>query len=245
MRISVVIPVYNEALALGAVLTELTTTFAETGYTDFELLVVDDASTDRSAHVVQVFEGAPLRWISHEKRMGSGAARRTGSRAALGDYVGWIDADQTYPAAALPAMFEQLRHCDQVIGSRRVERGHTPRLRAMVKSVTAATAGVLWRTRIPDLNSGLRVFRRTALLEWIDELPDGFSCTTTATLAALNRGQAVAFHPIDYRARPIGSHSKFHPLIDTWKLWKVVFRQWRRRHVGRSRASRVIEAATP
>jgi YD repeat-containing protein len=97
-------------------------------------------------------------------------------------------------------------------------------LRLMVKRTSFLFASLLWLRWIPDLNSGLRVFRRECLLEWVHQLPDGFSCTSTATLAALSNRQRVEFVSIPYRSRTNGAASKFHPFFDTLKLWRAILK---------------------
>lgn len=226
IRISVVIPVYNEGAALTQLVPEITHQLNLFAPSDWEILVVDDGSTDEISAVSQM-PGVKL--LRHTQRTGSGAARKTGSRAAAGQIIAWIDGDGTYSAVSLTAALTLLNGGDQVIGARSTDYGYLRLLRLAAKNGTARITGFLWTTSIPDLNSGLRVFRRESLLAWIDELPDGFSCTTTATLAALNHRQRVLFLPISYRPRHAESSSKFHPLIDTLRLWRAVWRCWCRR----------------
>lgn len=226
MQLSVVIPVHNEATALAALLNELTIKLELLAPGGWEILVVDDGSTDDSIPVTKL---PGIRFFRHPRRSGSGAARKTGTRAATGGMIAWIDGDGTYSVNALTAAISALGDADQVIGVRSTDHGRLRVLRLAVKNGTARLAGWLWKISIPDLNSGLRIFRRTSITAWIDELPDGFSCTTTATLAALNHRQRLVFLPIAYGARGTESHSKFHPLWDTLRLWRVVWRCWLRR----------------
>lgn len=225
-RLSVVIPAHNEAAALAKLLPELKTQLNESFPGTWEILVIDDGSTDETVAVAESM-GMGVRLLRHAERRGSGASRKTGSRAAAGELIAWIDGDGTYPAEALAAAFGELGTADQVVGARSTDFGRLRVLRMMVKNCTARIASWLWGTSIPDLNSGLRVFRRGSLLAWLEELPDGFSCTTTATLAALNHRQRVIFHPILYRPRQTFASSKFHPLWDTLRLWRVVWHCWR------------------
>jgi len=230
-------PVHNEAAALKVLLPEICQALAKKFATRFELIVVDDASTDATSAVLAQGE-MPLVVFRHSEQRGSGASRKIGSRLAQGDLLAWIDGDGTYGVEDLLALVEHAEGCDQVIGTRRAEFGRLAILRWLVKRLSATLAAVLWARRIPDLNSGLRVFRRESLFAWLDELPDGFSCTSTATLAALNHGQCVRFHPIKYRPRSAGSCSKFHPIKDTWRLWMTIRRQWWKRPKKFSRRQR-------
>ena len=106
--------------------------------------------------------------------------------------MAWTDADGTYCPADLLALVEELSAggAEQVIGARPGDHGRFARTKYFIKRATAQAVGRLWGVNIPDLNSGLRVFRRAALLAWVNQLPNGFSCTSTATLAALNAGAA-------------------------------------------------------
>jgi glycosyltransferase involved in cell wall biosynthesis len=163
-------------------------------------------------------------------RCGSGTARAIGSRGARGKLIAWMDADGTYSASDLGRLVNAIGTADQVVGVRSCDFGPASQLRFFVKSVVARIAALLWhRLDLVDLNSGLRIFRRSSLLRWVDELPAGFSCTTTATLAALNHGQIVRFVQISYFPRGDGTKSKFHPVLDTARLLRVVWRQWRRK----------------
>lgn len=229
-HISVVVPVHNEPLTVGNVVAQLKTHLT-TFTVGWEIILVDDASDTPLQQPAGSGEKG-IRVITSLVRSGSGHARRIGSRQAGGEFVAWIDADGTYDAADLVHLVAAMGDSDQIVGARATDFGRLRLLRRIVKSATCRAVSRLWRTNIPDLNSGLRVFRRAALMEILEELPSGFSCTSTATLAALNRGQTVRFMPIDYRARETGAMSKFHPVWDTLRLWRVIYRQYRRR--GRS-----------
>ena len=226
-KVSVVIPVHNEAGTLNALVGELQTHLTGLVGDNWEIVVVDDASTDPVVFPDRM--RADDRFVLRRlpQRRGSGHVRRLGSAEAKGDWIAWIDGDGTYLAKDLCRLLAQLAEADQVIGARTDDHGPWRFLRLAVKGATCRVASWLWRARIPDLNSGLRVFRRESLMAFLQEVPDGFSCVTTATLAAMNRGQKVAFVPIAYRPRPVGSKSKFHPLWDTLRLWRVIHRQWR------------------
>lgn len=226
LRLSVVVPVFNEAAALRLFLPELTKVLAEL-HPDgrWELILVDDGSTDSSAEMIEnILEPGRVFSIRHERRLGSGSARKTGVRFARGEWVAWIDADGTYDPRDLVCLLHASDGVDQVIGARREERGRWWLLRFLVKRAAGLLAGLLLSRSIPDLNSGLRIFRRACIDVWLAELPDGFSCTSTATLASMVHCQRVRFVTIRYRARIVGTLSKFHPIVDTWKLYRIVFR---------------------
>lgn len=245
--LTVVLPIRDEAAVLSQVLDDLCAALATLSV---EILaLIDSRSTDKSAQVLEDYaeglarrgECSPvLRIISlSPPRCGSGAARAIGSREAQGKLIGWMDADGTYCARDLRCLADTIGTADQVVGVRSCDFGPAGRLRFFVKSVITKIVALLWRrSDLIDLNSGLRVFKRRALLDWLNELPEGFSCTTTATLAALNHGQMVRFCGISYFARGVGTRSKFHPLLDTARLLRVVWRQWWRRPAMTNNRSR-------
>lgn len=232
MLLSVVIPVYNEGAPLAALLKSLNAALVRFAPGDFEVIIVDDGS---DAVTKRALSDPPpgVRVITLPARRGSGAARRLASSQARGRLCAWIDGDSTYDPDDLIALARGIGNADQVIGCRGGDHGRWLWLRHLTKRAVCVLVSVIWLTRIRDLNSGLRVFQRQSMLRWLHEVPDGFSCTSTATLAALNRNQSVVFAPIAYHPRPAATRSKFHPLCDTWRLLRVVGRQARGRWIGR------------
>ncbi len=196
------------------------------GEHDVEILVVDDGSTDGSAHHLAHLNLPMIRVLTHPQRLGSGVARSLGTRSSRGSYIAWIDGDGTYDPEDIYSLHRLLvdNHGDQIIGVRSCDHGRLRWLRWNVKRALCILVTVLWRTKIPDLNSGLRVFRREAAEAVLPDLPSGFSCTSTATLSALNRRHAVSFAPIRYYARKDGCPSKFNPITDGWRLLRVIMR---------------------
>jgi glycosyltransferase involved in cell wall biosynthesis len=234
LGLTVLLPAYNEELAIRGVLEEIVETLSagcDGEPIEYEILVVDDASTDRTAEVVEQFaaecwqcaqENVAVRLIRCPENRGAGAARKVGIRAARGELIVMLDADGTYPAAAIPELLRHFPAYDQVNGARTSERGTLPWLRTAAKWLIRMLACYLTGKKIPDLNTGLKAFRRDAMLPWLWVVPDGFSCVTTMTLAFLTNGYAVKYVPVEYRRR-IG-HSKFHPLRDTLSYLSTVLR---------------------
>jgi polyisoprenyl-phosphate glycosyltransferase len=133
-----------------------------------------------------------------------------------------LDADGSYPAGSIPELLRWFPAYDQVNGARTSEQGTLPWLRRPAKWFIRRLACYLTGHRIPDLNTGLKAFKREAMLEWLWVVPDGFSCVTTMTLAFLTNGYAVKYVPTAYRPR-IGK-SKFHPIHDTLAYLATVLR---------------------
>ncbi len=196
-QVSVVIPAYNEELSVRESVTELFEIFAVSGI-DAEVLVVDDGSRDATAREAKL---AGARVIQHRSNRGYGASLKTGIIAASNDIIAITDADGTYPAKYLPAMLDELDQADMVVGSRTGADVNIPLSRKPAKWFLRQMANYVSNTRIPDLNSGLRVFRRDVAMQYFAILSDQFSFTTTITLAMLCDKYAVSYLPIDYRER--------------------------------------------
>lgn len=224
-QVTVLLPAYNEERAIERVLAEIVEALAETGL-DYEIVVVDDASTDRTAELAERFAAncwqCQVTVIRSSENRGAGAARKRGIRAARGDVIVMLDADGSYPASSIVELLCWFPAYDQVNGARTSEQGTLPWLRRPAKWLIRTLACYLTGYRIPDLNTGLKAFKREAMLPWLWVVPDGFSCVTTMTLAFLTNGYAVKYIPTPYRPR-IG-HSKFHPVKDTLAYLSTVLR---------------------
>jgi polyisoprenyl-phosphate glycosyltransferase len=206
----VVLPVFNEVTHLEAEVTRISKALAESDYT-FEIIVVDDGSTDGSGELASRLEG--VRAIRFLANRGAGSARKYGTMAARGAVVVWSDVDMTYPNDKIPELIDQLDGYDQVVGARTSERGTVRLLRRPAKWFIRRLASYLSRYDIPDLNSGFRAFRRDVADQFLYLLPRGFSHVTTITMAFLSNGYSIKYVPIEYSERT--GRSKFHWLHDT------------------------------
>lgn len=196
-QLTIVIPAFNEAQIIAEVLTELRRHLDEHDI-DGEIIVVDDGSADDTARIAA---GTGVRVLRHHSNRGYGAALKTGILSAGHEIVAITDADGTYPAEYLPEMVELIEGVDMVVGARTGANVHIPAVRKLPKWVLNWLANYVTGTKIPDLNSGLRVFRRSVVLQYLHMLPDQFSFTTTITMAMLCDRYAVHYMPIDYRQR--------------------------------------------
>jgi glycosyltransferase involved in cell wall biosynthesis len=218
VKLTVVLPAYNEQRAVATVVREVASALADWDET-WEVLVIDDASTDDTAREAS---GAGATVVTRPQRRGYGAAVKTGIRKARGEWIALLDADGSYDPAVLPRMLEMLPAHDQVNGQRIAERGNMAPVRGPIKLAIRKLAEWISGQRIPDLNTGLKVFKRGAALDYLWTLPDGFSASTSLTLAFLCDGRLVAYVPAAYRPR-IGE-SKFHPLHDTLRYVATIGR---------------------
>jgi polyisoprenyl-phosphate glycosyltransferase len=225
LHLTVLLPAFNEEDAIEQVLDEIVAALADEPLR-YEIVVVDDASSDRTAERAERFAAScwqcPVRVVRCPENRGAGAARKVGIRQASGDIVVMLDADGSYPASAIPDLLRWLPAYDQVNGARTSEQGTLPWLRKPAKWFIRKLASYLTGHKIPDLNTGLKAFKREAMLPWLWVVPDGFSCVTTMTLAFLTNGYAVKYVPTVYRPR-IG-RSKFHPIKDTLAYLSTVLR---------------------
>ncbi|MGC9326672.1 MAG: glycosyltransferase family 2 protein, partial [Candidatus Hinthialibacter sp.] len=213
---SVVIPTYNEEHAIAGVIDDVRQAMNASNYS-YEILVVDDCSKDETVNIVRE---KGVRLIERKMNGGSGASRKTGIRAARGEYIAMLDGDGTYTAADIPQMLDLLPEWDQVNGARTSEEGALKILRVPAKWMIRQLAVYLSGVPIPDLNTGLKVFKRSVMMKYLWVIPDGFSCVTSMTLAFLCNGYAVRWIPSEYHKR-IGK-SKFHPIKDTSKYITAV-----------------------
>lgn len=195
--LTVVIPAFNEASSVRESVAEVFDRL-DPLRVNVEVIVVDDGSVDRTA---QEAKSAGARVLQHRSNRGYGASLKTGIIAATYDVIAITDADGTYPAKYLPEMISELEHADMVVGSRTGADVNIPISRRPAKWFLRILANYVSATKIPDLNSGLRVFRRDVAMQYFAILSDQFSFTTTITLAMLCDKYAVMYVPINYRKR--------------------------------------------
>lgn len=216
--VSIVVPCFNEANAIAPVLERLAQAL-KTLPCPFEIIVVDDGSTDGSAGKIDPDRFVLLR---HDTNRGYGAALKTGARHARYDLIALIDADGTYPAERIPELVRLCADCDMAVGARTGKDAKIPPIRRPAKWILNMLANYISGHRIADLNSGLRVVRRKLWERYERFFPNGFSLTTTITLASLTNGYRVTFLPIEYHYR-VGK-SKIRPVRDTINFFILVLR---------------------
>lgn len=223
---TVVLPCFNEQDHVLQELERITASLDASGLS-YEILAIDDASTDGTLAVLRAAaQRMPhLEVLAFRRNGGSGTARRIGTLRARGEIVVWTDADMTYPNERIPELIELLLadpSYDQVVGARLSEEGTHKWLRVPAKWLIRKIAERLSNQKIPDLNSGLRAFRRSVSLPYLRLLPPGFSCVTTITLAFLQNQHDVHYVPIDYAKR--AGTSKFHFVRDAYRYILQVLR---------------------
>lgn len=217
--ISIIVPAYNEQEGIGETLTKIFQAMDAAHY-DYEVIVVNDGSSDHTLDEVKKFARATL--VNHTRNRGSGASTNTGVKHARGEICVMTDADGTYPVQDIPRLLEEMNDYDMVIGARIKETGTLKVLRTPAKWFIRSLASFLTDTRIPDLNSGLRAFKKGNALKYVHILPQGQSWVSTITLAHLSDDLDVKWIPIDYYERK--GKSKFRPIQDTYNYLMLVLR---------------------
>jgi glycosyltransferase involved in cell wall biosynthesis len=194
--LTVIIPAFNEAQAIRPTLEELLPHCEANGW---RLIVVDDGSNDGTAGILDAFRSR-LQVIRHPYNRGYGAALKTGIRAAESEYVAIYDADGQHRPEDLFKISKVAAAFDMVIGERS-PGSRVDVLRIPGKWFLTHAANFIVGRRIADINSGLRIIRRTFIRKVLHLMPDGFSFTSTSTVAALKMGFLVEFVPIQTRKR--------------------------------------------
>jgi glycosyltransferase involved in cell wall biosynthesis len=195
--VSVIIPALDEEQAVGDQIQNIARVLNAEGI-PYEIIVVDDGSTDRTAERAAQ---AGARVLRHLENRGYGASIKTGIDAAQFDTIVISDADGTYPSDQIPALIAKLEAADMVVGARTTNVSHVPLARRPAKWILGKLANQIAGRNIPDLNSGLRAFRRDCIKQYFPILSNQFSFTTTSTLALLADDYRVVYHPIDYYPR--------------------------------------------
>jgi glycosyltransferase involved in cell wall biosynthesis len=191
-KITVLLPAFNEELAIGATVRRI-----KELYPDFEVLVVDDGSSDGTAAAAAAV-GA--RVISHPYNKGNGAAVKTGLRNAAGDWVVMLDADGQHNPDDIARLLEYREQYDMVVGARD-SSSETSLHRDVANWFYNRLASYVTKFRIEDLTSGFRLIRRDVARKYIYLLPNTFSYPTTLTMALLRSGRSVRYIPIAAKAR--------------------------------------------
>lgn len=219
LAFSLVLPVYNEENGINTTLDQLQETLKTTECT-YEIIAVDDGSTDGSNKVLSARNDIKL--IQHRRNRGYGAALKTGIRHAKYPLIVITDADGTYPNERIPELVALARQADMVVGARIGKNVSYSNIRKIPKWFLVRFAQWMTGCKIPDLNSGLRVFRKSVVEKFLKILPDTFSFTTTITVAMLSNNYIVHYEPIDFHHR-VGK-SKIKPIRDTLRFVQLILR---------------------
>jgi len=224
VRISVVLPIYDEERSIGRLVSEIVENLT-TAKLSFEVVAVDDGSRDGTLQALRkVRRRYPdrVRIARHLMNKGNGAALRTGIRIARGDIVVTMDADGQHSPGYISKLTELIPPNDLVIGAR--THGYRGRWhRNLANRFYRAFASWLTKKRIEDLTSGFRAMRRSAVVHFLPLFPEGFSAPTTTTMAFLKAGYNVAFVSVSVRERLQGK-SKIRLWSDGTRFLTIILR---------------------
>lgn len=214
-KYSIVIPAYNEEGAIGSVLQEI---LALDPKGSFEVVVVDDCSTDATAHKVKNY---PVRLFSNVQNFGYGYSLKQGIRAATHDHIIILDADGSYPVSSvLKLIGEYEKGFDMVVGARQGFHYRGSLVKQVARFFFRLISEFATGRRIPDINSGCRVFRKDVATRFFHTLSSGFSFTTTITLAFMLNAYSVCYIPIEYHKRSGTSKVKY--FRDTLRSTQII-----------------------
>jgi glycosyltransferase involved in cell wall biosynthesis len=221
--LSIVIPAYNEENGIGPVLEELSATLDSLDLSmPVEVIIVNDGSDDATAEAIEPHIGGRIRLLNHSQNRGYGASLKTGIRRAEYPWILITDADGTYPNEFIPDVLAHRDINEMVVGARTGEKAHIPLIRRPPKWALRKLASTLSNQNIPDLNSGFRLMKKDIVEKYFNILPNGFSFTTTITLAMFSAGYGVRYVPINYNRRE--GKSKIRPIADTLNFVKLIVR---------------------
>jgi len=214
-QISIVVPVYNEEKIVGQVIENFKKELIKIPDLEYEIITINDASTDKSKDALEHITGIQL--INHEQNKGYGASLKTGIKNAKFGWILIIDADGTYPVNSIPDLLNYVPEYDMVIGARKKYR---PILGKPAKWFLNKFASYLTNTKVLDLNSGMRIFKKEIPLNFWNLFPERFSFSSTLTMVCLTNGYSLKNVKIDYlkrngksKLKPIKSFRNFTGLI--------------------------------
>lgn len=213
--LSVVIPAFNEADAIGHVVRQV----IRQNVAD-EVIVVDDGSDDATGAIA---EEAGATVIRHPYNIGNGASVKTGIREATGDVLLFMDADGQHDPAEIPRLLERMDDYDMVVGAR-TKRSRVSPLRSVGNWGLIKVAQYLSGHTIPDLTSGFRAFRRNRILRFVHLLPNRYSYPTTSIMAFLHAGYTIGYVPMDSITRRASGSSGINPFRDGVKFINIMLR---------------------
>ena len=214
--LTLIIPAYNEEKAVADVIRSSRNVLSQMGI-NHEIIVVDDGSSDETAEVARM-AGAVV--VTHPHNLGYGAALKSGIMQAQYDWIAIVDADGTYPIDEFSALLQYIPTFDMVVGARTGEHYWGSFLKQPTRSAFLWLGEFVTGTHIPDINSGMRIFRKEIALRHFERISSGFSFTTTLTLAMTLEGCFVKYVPISYHPRTGKSH--IHPLRDTLRAGQII-----------------------
>jgi glycosyltransferase involved in cell wall biosynthesis len=211
--ISVVIPAYNEEISVEKTINEIVDVLKKMKLKKYEIVLVDDGSTDNTKMKAKNL-GAVV--LSNPENIGYGFSLKRGIEKAKYNTIIIIDADQTYPVDEIPKLYKEYQKgFDMVVGQRTGSFFFESPLKFFLRRLLKFTVEFAATKKIPDINSGLRIFDKDTIKTFFPHLSDTFSFTTSSTLAYIMNKKFVSFVPIKYKKR--AGNSKVRLFKDSLK----------------------------
>jgi len=214
-QLSVIVPVYNEEKIVKDVINNLETELNKISDLEYEIIAVNDASTDKSEEILK--QQNKIKLFNHYKNRGYGSSLKTGIKESKFEWILIIDADGTYPANSISELLNYIPEYDMVVGARKKYR---PFYGKPAKWFLNKLASYIAETKVIDINSGMRIFKKEMALNFWKLFPERFSFTSTLTMVCLTNGYSLKNIKIDYlkrqgksKLKPIKSFKRFSGLV--------------------------------
>lgn len=217
LKVSVVIPAYNEAEGVGDVVRRVK---AVPGAKDWEIIVVDDGSTDGTAVAA---EAAGAQVVRHAYNLGNGASVKSGGFTASGDILVFLDADGQHPPEDIPKLLQYLPEHDMVVGAR-TQDCDVSRFRRAGNAALISLAKFLLGRDVKDLTSGFRAVKQRCFFDYAHLFPQRYSYPTTITMALFSAGHFVKYVPMDNICRRQKGVSDIRPIKDGLRFVNIMLR---------------------
>lgn len=226
MKVSVIIPVYNEENTLEAIIDKVRSVDL-----DKEIIIINDGSTDESKEILDKIRDENIKVMHHSQNLGKGAAIRTALRYVTGDIVIIQDADLEYDPNDYFKLIAPILNgeAEVVYGSRELNRTRKSYLRYYLggKLLTFLT-NILYGTKLTDQPTGYKVFKTDALKK-IKLTCNGFEFCSEVTAKLAKRGYKIKEVPISYNPRTFEEGKKINwkvGLKSVWTLIRFKSREW-------------------
>jgi len=194
--ISIIIPAYNEEKSIKDTVQRVFFV-CKNSFKEYEVIVVNDGSTDKTATVLESFKTSHLIILNRGFNRGYGASLKEGIEYAKGEVIAITDADGTYPIEKIPQLINDVEQgFSMSVAARKGRYKNTSLIKSVPKFLLDKVANVVAGQKISDINSGLRAFRKKDVIPFFNIISDKFSFTTTITLSYLSNGLSVSYIPI-------------------------------------------------